>query len=155
MRGSYRLFLWYVFTCFYFFLNGEFIIRVLWPNCCPCPKKSSNYYQYLWYYFLFPPDFQFWDLWKINKENESIKWEWWIIHHSHLMLSFSLFIFQRSQKKKQDRNLRSCFFFSPLLSCFSGTLLALFSLCKNKIKNGSLHADYVTWKLKWKSVIRD
>ena len=128
MRGSDRLFSWYVFTCFYFFLNGEFIIRVLWPNGCPCPKKSSNYYQYLWYYFLFPPDFQFWDLWKINKENESIKWEWWIAVLLFLFATFKLF-FRHS--------------------------FSTFSLRKNNIKNGSLHADYVTWKLKWKSVIRD
>ena len=40
--------------------------------------------------------------------------------------------------------LQSCLFFSPLSSCFSDTLLPLFSLRKSKMKNGTLHADYET-----------
>ena len=51
--------------------------------------------------------------------------------------------------------LQSCLFFSPLSSCFSDTLLPLFSLRKNKMKNGTLHADYVTrnWNESLVSVI--
>ena len=40
--------------------------------------------------------------------------------------------------------LQSCLFFWPLSSCFSDTLLPLFSLRKNKMKNGTLRANYVT-----------
>ena len=81
-----------------------------------------------WFCYLFFPDFQFRDLRKINKDYERVKWEWWIFVSSHLQY---------------------CFFFSPLLSCFSTLLLPLFSLRKNKIKNG-IHADLCDSKAEMK-----
>ena len=47
--------------------------------------------RYSWYYFSFSPDFQFRDLRKINEENETIKWEWWIYVSCICSLAFSVF----------------------------------------------------------------
>ena len=63
-----------------------------------------------------------------------MKWEWWIFVSCYL---------------------QSCFFFSPLSSCFSDTLLPLIPLPKSKIKSGTSHTACVTRKLIWKFDIRE
>ena len=141
-RGSYRGIFVIRDYLFLFFMNREFCVNsselffVFHDQMVVrAPRKTRINNRYPWYYFLFfPDDFQFQDFRKINKENESIKWEWWIFVICYL---------------------QSCFFFSTLSSCFSGTLLTIFSLRENKIKNGTLHAEYVTRKLKWRFAILD
>ena len=135
--GRAGVFSWYVITCFYFswIVNLSELFFVFHDQMVVrAPRKTRINNRYPWYYFLFFPDFQCQDFRKINKENESIKWEWWIFVICYL---------------------QSCFFFSTLSSCFSGTLLTIFSLRENKIKNGTLHAEYVTRKLKWRLAILD
>ena len=59
------------------------------------PRKTRINNRYPWYYFLFfPDDFQFQDFRKINKENESIKWEWWIFVSCYLQSCFFFRHFQ-------------------------------------------------------------
>ena len=63
-------------TWLLFFVNREFN-KLFFVFCdqmfvrAPRKARISNY-RYWWFYFLFLPDFQFRELRKINKENESI-----------------------------------------------------------------------------------
>lgn len=71
------------------------------------------------------PNFQFRDLRKISNYYESKEWQCWV------------FVSCYSQ---------SCFFFFPFQAVFQTLLYHLFLFCKNKIKNGTLRANYVTRK---------
>ena len=72
---------------------------------------SNDNNRYSWYYFSFPPDFQFRDLRKINKENETIKWEWWIFVSCYLQSCFFCFRHFQGKRKTWNRYSRCYFLF--------------------------------------------
>ena len=77
----------YVITCFYFswIVNSIELFFVFRDQMVVrAPRKTRINNRYSWSYFLFFPDFQFQDFRKINKESESIKWEWWIFESCYL-----------------------------------------------------------------------
>ena len=78
--------------------------------------------------------FQFQDFRKRNKENESIKWEWW--NFCNLLFVVLLFLF--ATFKLFLRHSFNIFFFA-----------------KEQDRKRPLQAEYVTRKLKWKFAIRD
>ena len=124
---------------FLFFLNPEFnklffVFRDQMVVRAPRKTwiiKSSIFVSLL---HILAPNFQFRDLRKINNYYESIEWHCWVFVSCYL---------------------QSCFFFFPFQAVFQ-TLLYHFFLCvKTRQKNGTLRANYVTRKLKWKFDILD
>ena len=124
---------------FLFFLNPEFnklffVFRDQMVVRAPRKTwiiKSSIFVSLL---HILAPNFQFRDLRKISNYYESIEWHCWVFVSCYL---------------------QSCFFFFPFQAVFQ-TLLYHFFLCvKTRQKNGTLRANYVTRKLKWKFDILD